>query len=104
MANGPVYDGGGAELPRVRLPPGGGRGRRSGLRCESSTVPFEQMGQSDTKRLWRQKSDTCPGGSIRAVGGAIVSGLQLGTTVRAADIARGGQPLERLVEAVSDAD
>src|SRR3954469_11308660 len=104
MANGPVYDGGGAELPRVRLPPGGGRGRRSGLRLESSTVPFEQIGQSDTKRLWRQKSDTCPGESIRRVRAAIVSDMHLGTAVLSADIARSGEPLERLVEAVSGAD
>src|SRR3954447_8206345 len=104
MANGPVYDGGGAELPRLRLPPGAGRGLRSGLRCESRTVPLEQIGQSDTKRLWRQKSDTCPGESIRRVRAAIVSDMHLGTAVPAADIARDGEPLERLVDAVSDAD
>ena len=34
------------------------RGRRSGLRFGSSTVPFEQIGQSATKRLWRQNWDT----------------------------------------------
>jgi hypothetical protein len=28
------------------------------LRFGSSTVPFEQIGHSATKRLWRQKSDT----------------------------------------------
>ena len=35
-----------------------GHGRRSGLRFGSSTVPLEQIGHSDTKRLWRQNSDT----------------------------------------------
>src|SRR5215208_6173227 len=35
-----------------------GRGRRSALRFGSSTVPLEQIGHSETKRLWRQNSDT----------------------------------------------
>jgi hypothetical protein len=30
---------------------------RSEAREESSTVPFEQIGQSAVKRLWRQKSE-----------------------------------------------
>jgi hypothetical protein len=34
----------------------GARGRGAGL-LESSTVPFEQIGQSAVKRLWRQKSE-----------------------------------------------
>ena len=45
--------------PLLRLPPldcRGARGRGAGL-LESSTVPFEQIGQSAVKRLWRQKSE-----------------------------------------------
>src|SRR4051794_38457501 len=61
------------------------------------------MGQSEIKRLWRQKSDTC-GETIRRVRAAIVSDLHLGTAVPGADVARSGEPLERLVEAVSGAD
>jgi hypothetical protein len=33
------------------------RGREVADRFGSSTVPFEQIGQSAVKRLWRQKSD-----------------------------------------------
>src|SRR4051794_41949923 len=61
------------------------------------------MGQSEIKRLWRQKSDTC-GETIRRVRAAIVSDLHIGTAVAGADVARSGEPLERLVEAVSGAD
>jgi hypothetical protein len=47
--------------PLLRLPeppPEGrdGRGLTAGL-LVSSTVPFEQIGQSAVKRLWRQKSE-----------------------------------------------
>jgi hypothetical protein len=47
-----------ATLEALRLlPPDGraARGRGAGL-LESSTVPFEQIGQSAVNRLWRQKS------------------------------------------------
>jgi predicted phosphodiesterase len=66
-------------------------------------VPLEQMGQSEMNRLWRQKRDTW-GETIRHVRAAIVSDLHLGTAVPAVDVARSGEPLERLVEAVSRAD
>ena len=52
------------------------------MRSESSTVPFEQIGQSEMKRLWRQKRDTC-GETIRRMRAAIVSDLHLGTAVPA---------------------
>jgi predicted phosphodiesterase len=55
------------------------------------------------KRLWRQNSDTCES-DYRRVRAAIVSDLHLGTAVPHADVARGGEPLERLAEAVSGAD
>jgi hypothetical protein len=35
-----------------------GRGRRSACRVGSNTVPFEQIGHSAMKRLWRQNCDT----------------------------------------------
>jgi hypothetical protein len=43
---------------RLREPPAerGARGLAAG-REESSSVPFEQIGQSAVKRLWRQKSE-----------------------------------------------
>jgi hypothetical protein len=46
-----------ADPPRLPPPPDwrGARGRGAGL-LVSSTVPFEQIGQSAVKRLWRQKS------------------------------------------------
>jgi hypothetical protein len=47
----------GRDVAERRLLPALGRGRRSGLRFGSSTVPLEQIGHSATKRLWRQKSD-----------------------------------------------
>jgi hypothetical protein len=34
-----------------------GRGREAACRLGSSTVPFEQIGQSAVKRLWRQKRE-----------------------------------------------
>ena len=43
---------------RLTLTVGCRAGRdRSAFRDGSSTVPFEQIGQSAVKRLWRQKSD-----------------------------------------------
>jgi hypothetical protein len=46
----------GAPPDRLPRPDDGrdGRGRAAGW-LESSTVPFEQIGQSAVKRLWRQK-------------------------------------------------
>ena len=94
-----------------RLPPGrficAVRGRRSGLRLGSSTVPFEQMGHSARKRLWRQNCGTShessrltPWGRVRT---AVVSDLHLGV-LAASDVAREGKPLEALAEAVAGAD
>jgi UDP-2,3-diacylglucosamine pyrophosphatase LpxH len=63
------------------------------------------------KRLWRQKSDTSPQ-TISAARGccnhlqvvtAIISDLHLGMA-RGGDVARGGEPRERLLEAVAGAD
>jgi hypothetical protein len=47
-------------MGRLRRAPNAGLGLRSGLRFGSSTVPFEQIGHSAAKRLWRQKRDTWP--------------------------------------------
>jgi Calcineurin-like phosphoesterase len=91
-------------------------------------VPFEQIGQSAVKRLWRQKVDTrgdqdrhigtagaqaahrgaAPRVAVRpakilAVATAIVSDLHLGT-VSGADLARRPRALERLVAVAEEAD
>ena len=87
-----------------------GRGRRSGLRFGSSTVPFEQIGHSATKRLWRQNCDTQRPNldarlatHARPMRTAVVSDLHLGG-LAGADVARDGRPLAALAEAVADAD
>jgi UDP-2,3-diacylglucosamine pyrophosphatase LpxH len=75
----------------------------------SSTVPFEQIGHSAMKRLWRQKDDTCI--ESRASGAArlpplppmrtaVVSDLHLGGHA-GADIAREPKTRAALVDAVS---
>ena len=45
----------------VPLPPDELDRDRDADRSGSSTVPFEQIGQSAVKRLWRQKSDVIGG-------------------------------------------
>ena len=47
-----------AGLPAALLRGRDAAARRGARARSSSTVPFEQMGQSAMKRLWRQKSDT----------------------------------------------
>jgi hypothetical protein len=66
------------------------------------------MGQSATKRLWRQNSDTAPSvlagaATIAPVPTAIASDFHLGT-LGGDDVARGGEPLERLLSAMQGAD
>ena len=78
--------------------------------ARSSTVPFEQIGQSAVKRLWRQKTDKpsehmrrAPVSGSAPVLTAIVSDLHLGTASgagpRAAPHVR-----ERMFAALADAD
>jgi hypothetical protein len=79
-------------------------------RPASSTVPFEQIGQSAVKRLWRQNSDIgrtrigarrgCEDGRVAT---AIVSDLHLGA-VSGADLARRPEPLDALIEVAESAD
>jgi len=73
-------------------------------------VPFEQIGHSAKKRLWRQNVGTGPNlerlgatATMGAVRTAVVSDFHLGG-LAGADVAREGRPLDALVEAVSDAD
>jgi predicted phosphodiesterase len=72
-------------------------------------VPFEQIGQSAVKRLWRQKSDTRAdqdrdrAAKIAPVATAIVSDLHLGT-VTGADLARRPRALDRLLAVAEEAD
>jgi hypothetical protein len=53
------------------------RGRDRSPRAESSTVPFEQIGQSAVKRLWRQKSEDTACHYAR-VPTAVISDLHVG--------------------------
>jgi UDP-2,3-diacylglucosamine pyrophosphatase LpxH len=71
-------------------------------------VPFEQIGQSARKRLWRQNRDTSPSvlagpATIPPVPTAIVSDLHLGS-LGGYDVARQGEPQERLLAALEGAD
>ena len=80
------------------------------LRFGSSTVPFEQIGQSATKRLWRQNWDTrhpnldarlC---HMRPMRTAVVSDLHLGAPGRRRRARARASALRALTEAVADAD
>ena len=65
-------------------------------------MPFEQIGQSAVKRLWRQNSDTaCE--DMRPVATAVISDLHLGA-VSGADVARRPEVTERLAAALARAD
>jgi predicted phosphodiesterase len=78
---------------------------------DSSTVPFEQIGQSAVKRLWRQKSEFkrlakhCTHRRLAKIGrvrAAIVSDLHLGLASRA-DLLRRAPVLEAMLEAIAPA-
>src|SRR5215208_5571102 len=77
---------------------------RSAFRDESSTVPFEQIGQSAVKRLWRQKREdkTLPI-KISPVTTAIISDLHLGATTNR-DVLRREAALSALIDALRDVD
>jgi UDP-2,3-diacylglucosamine pyrophosphatase LpxH len=69
---------------------------------------LEQIGQSARKRLWRQNSDTAPSvptppATIAPVPTVVVSDLHIGSFVER-DVARRGEPLERLLAALDGAD
>lgn len=111
LACGPLYAGvapGCFLAPRAR-----DAGRRGAGRELSSTVPFEQIGQSASKRLWRQKTDRTLSVSLaglrsshanmRAVRTIVVSDLHLGVEARA-DVARLPAARDRLFEALAAAD
>jgi UDP-2,3-diacylglucosamine pyrophosphatase LpxH len=71
-------------------------------------VPFEQIGQSAMKRLWRQNSDILSSvlaapATIPRVPTAIVSDLHVGSQ-GGYDVARRAEPQERLLAALEGAD
>ena len=83
--------------------------RRADLGLGSRGVPFEQIGQSAVKRLWRQKTDTqipvsrtSPCHYLPMLT-AIISDLHLGT-VSGADVTRLAAARARLVEAIAPAE
>jgi UDP-2,3-diacylglucosamine pyrophosphatase LpxH len=70
-----------------------------------STVPFEQIGQSAVKRLWRQKSEDTNSSedTLRRVVTAVLSDLHLGTRSQA-DVLRRPEIRETLFAGLADAD
>jgi predicted phosphodiesterase len=97
---------------RVAVPPLD-RGRDAD-RSGSSTVPFEQIGQSAVKRLWRQKSEVMeralnlPGvvalpTSARPMLTAVVSDIHLGKAA-GTDLVQLPAVRERLLETIARAD
>ena len=82
-----------------------GRAGRRGSACgRPSTVPFEQIGHSAVKRLWRQKSEvTNPADDTPRVRTALISDLHLGT-MSDSDVLRHAHVRERLWDGIAGAD
>lgn len=83
----------------------GARAGRRGSACgRPRTLPFEQIGQSAVKRLWRQKSEfTNPSDDTPRVRTALVSDLHLGT-LSDSDVLRHPHVRERLLAALDGVD